>query len=85
MNEKALIELAKSFGRFIYFGVLGLVVVFLTSLLAGGSLNSVVLTVGGQHINVGFLIVAAVAGVAKSIDRYVHTNSNINATGITPF
>lgn len=85
MNKKAILEVAKSFARFVYFGVLGLVVVFLTSLAAGGSLNNVVITVGGQHINAGFLVVAAVAGVAKAIDRYVHANDNISANGIAPF
>jgi hypothetical protein len=85
MNQKALLELAKSFGRFIYFGVLGLVVVFLTSLVSGGSLNNVVVTIGGQHLNAGFVIVSVVAAVAKAIDRYVHANDNVKANGIAPF
>lgn len=85
MNNKALVELVKSFARFVYFGILGLVVTFLTSLVSSGSLNSVVFTVGGQHINAGFFIVAAVAGIAKAIDRYVHTSDTIKANGIAPF
>lgn len=85
MNKQALVEVAKSFGRFIYFGVLGLIVVFLTSLVAGGSLNNVAIDLGGQHFNVGFIIVALVAAAGKAIDRYVHANDKISANGIAPF
>lgn len=85
MNSKALVELAKSFGRFIYFGVLGLVATFLVSLAADPSLASAHVTVAGQSFNVGFLILAGVAAAAKAIDRYVHANDNIAAKGITPF
>lgn len=84
MDTKALTELVKSLLRFVYFGVLGLVVTWLTSLIASGSLNNVVFTVGNQHINAGFLIVTVVAGLAKLIDRYVHENDNIDANGISP-
>lgn len=84
VDTKAVLEVGKSFVRFIYFGVLGLVVVFLTSLASDGSLNNAHVVVAGQTLNVGFLIVAAVAGIAKGIDRYVHTNDKINAKGITP-
>lgn len=85
MDKKAVIETVKSFGRFIYFGVLGLIVTFLTSLVAGGSLSNVVINVGDQHFNAGFVIVIIVAGIAKAIDKYVHENDNIAAKGIAPF
>ena len=85
MNKTALTETVKTFGRFIYFGVLGLVATFLASLVAGGTLNDIAITLGGQSFNVGFVIVVVVAGIAKAIDRYVHTNDNIEANGIAPF
>ena len=84
LDKKALIELAKSFGRFIWFGVLGLVVTFLTSLLADQSLASAHVTVGGTTFSVGFLLVAGIGFVAKGIDRYIHKNDNIDSAGIAP-
>lgn len=85
MSKEALVELVKSFGRFIYFGVLGLVGVWLMSLVASGSLNNVHIVVAGQTINAGLLLVAVVGGIAKAIDRYIHANPNNQRTGITPF
>lgn len=85
MDKKTLIELAKSFGRFVYFGALGLVATFLVSLAANPSLSSAHVTVAGQAFNVGFLILAGIAALAKAIDRYVHLNDNLKAGGITPF
>jgi hypothetical protein len=85
MDNKALLELAKSFGRFIYFGLLGLVATFLVSLGSDQSLANAHVTIAGTSFNVGFVILAVVAGVAKAIDRYVHANDNIDAKGIAPF
>ncbi len=84
LNKVALIELAKSFGRFLWFGILGLVVAFLTSLVASGSLATAQVDILGQSINVGILIVGAVAFVAKAIDRYIHENDKIKLSGIAP-
>lgn len=83
-SKNAVVEVFKSFIRFIYFGIIGLIGAFLASLVASGSLNNIVFTVGNQHINAGFFIVAAVAAAAKVIDRYVHANQNIKANGIAP-
>lgn len=83
-TKTALVEVIKSFVRFVYFGLLGLIATFLASLAAGGSLNNVVVTFGGQHFNAGFVIVLAVAAAAKAIDRYVHANDKIKANGISP-
>lgn len=84
LDKKAWIELAKSFGRFIWFGVLGLIVCFLTTLAAGSMFTSMTVEILGQVFNVGFLIVAAIAFVAKAIDKYIHENENIESEGIAP-
>lgn len=84
MNREAFIELAKSFGRFIWFGVLGLIVAFLTSLAAGSAFTGMTVEVLGQVINVGFIIVASIAFIAKAIDKYIHENENIKSEGIAP-
>lgn len=84
MDRTALIELVKSFGRFIYFGILGLVVTFLTALLTSGQLNDVNVNVGGMTVNLSFIILAAVTGVIKLIDRYRHVSENNNSNGLAP-
>ena len=84
LNKKAILELAKSFGRFIYFGLLGLVATFLTSLLASGDLNNAVITIGGQTLNVGFIVAAGVALAVKAIDRYRHVDPQTDSNGLAP-
>ena len=84
MNKQALIELAKSFGRFIYFGLLGLVATFLVSLAANQDLMNWVICFGDICLQVGVAIIAAAGFVAKAIDRYIHTNKDIDANGIAP-
>lgn len=84
MDKQALIELAKSFGRFIYFGLLGLISVFLTNLLSSGQLNDVVITVGGMTINLAIVLVAAITGLIKLIDRYRHVSTSTDSKGIAP-
>jgi hypothetical protein len=84
MNKKALIELAKSFGRFIWFGLLGLIVAFLTALAAGSTFTDMTVVVLGQTINIGFIIVAGIAFISKGIDKYIHENDNIKLEGIAP-
>ena len=84
IDKNAVVELLKSFGRFIYFGVLGLVVTFLTSLAADPSLAQAHVTVAGQTFSIGFVLVAAIAFAAKAIDRYVHKSENTDLKGIAP-
>ena len=81
-SKKAIIELLKAFARFMWFGVLGLVVAFLTSLVAGGNIAGITIDIFGQTLNVGFLIVAAITFVAKGIDKYIHENPSITSNGI---
>lgn len=84
MDKKALIELAKSFGRFMWFGILGLVVTFLTGLLTSGQLENVYVHVGDLYINISFVILAVVTGIIKLIDRYRHVSSSTPSNGIAP-
>lgn len=84
MDRTALIELAKSFGRFIYFGILGLVVTFLTMLISSGQLNDINVNVGGMTVNLSFIVLAAVTGVIKLIDRYRHVSENTDSNGLAP-
>jgi len=84
MDKKALIELAKSFARFIWFGILGLVVTFLTGLLTSGQLENVYVHVGDLYINISFVILAVVTGIIKLIDRYRHVSSSTPSNGIAP-
>jgi len=84
MDKKALIELAKSFGRFIWFGLLGLVSTFLVNLVASGQLNDINVVVGGLEVNLAFIVLAGITGLIKLIDRYRHVNENIDSKGIAP-
>lgn len=84
MDKKAFIELLKSFGRFLWFGLLGLIVAFLTTLAAGSTFTNITVDILGQTINIGFIIVAVVAFVTKAVDKYIHENDNIKAEGIAP-
>ena len=88
MDKKALIELAKSAGRFLYFGILGLLAVALTgivaSLQANPELITTVIEVAGFKFSLGAIIIAVVGFVAKAIDLYVRKNKSIDANGIAP-
>lgn len=84
MDKKALIELGKSFARFMYFGILGLLATFLTGLLTSGDLQNVYVHVGDLYINISFVILAVITGLIKLIDRYRHVSSNNDTNGIAP-
>lgn len=84
MNKEALIETFKSFLRFVYFGLLGLVGTGLTSLIASESLQNTVISIGDVYLPVGVVIVAVLTGVVKLIDRYVYANKDIDRNGIAP-
>jgi len=84
MDKKALIELGKSFARFLYFGILGLIATFLTGLLTSGDLNDINVVIGGLEVNLAFVVLAGITGLIKLIDRYRHVNPNIDSKGIAP-
>lgn len=83
-KRHALIETAKSVGRGLWFGILGLIVVALTALASSGAVADVNVTVGNLTVNLAFIIVAVVGFIAKSIDTYVHKNDKIDSNGIAP-
>lgn len=84
MDFKALKETLLTFLRGVYFTVLGILVSFLVSLSADQSLLATKLSIGDWSLPVGVVIVGAIAGVAKLIDRYIHKNENIKYNGIAP-
>lgn len=83
-DKKALIELAKSIGRFLWFGCLGLLALALGQIVSSGQLNDVTITIGGMAINLGFIVVAAIGLMVKAIDQYIHKNKNIDSKGLAP-
>ena len=84
MNKKALTETLKSFLRFMYFGLLGLVGTFITSLLASTDLQNTVISIGDTYLPVGVVVVAVLTGVVKLIDRYVYANKDMTRNRIAP-
>ena len=84
MNKQALKATFKSFLRFVYFGLLGLVGTGLTSLIASENLQNTVVNIGDVYLPVGVVIVAVLTGLVKLIDRYVYANKNIDRNGIAP-
>jgi len=84
MDAHAIIEVLKSFARFIYFGVLGLIGTFLVSLAADPSIVNAHVTIAGAQVSVGFVIVAGITGLVKLIDRYVRTSDYNQRNGIAP-
>lgn len=84
MNKTAIIEVLKSAGRFLWFGFLSLVVVVLTSIASDGAITEASVVIGGQQVQVGFLLVALIGTVIKALDRYIHVNKNISINGLAP-
>jgi drug/metabolite transporter (DMT)-like permease len=84
MDKKALIELAKSTGRFIWFGFLALVVTALTALLSAGELQNINVVVGGLEVNLSFVVLGIITAVIKLIDKYIHESNNTTSNGIAP-
>lgn len=84
MDKKALIEVGKSFLRFVWFGVLGLIGTFLTNLVASGQLDNIVVDVNGLALNLTVVVLAIITGIVKLLDKYVHESRTIEANGIAP-
>lgn len=83
-DKSALIETGKSFLRFIWFGVLGLVVTFLTSLTTSQDLLNTIWTVGDVAIPVGVWLVGGIGFAIKALDRYIHQSDNTKLNGLAP-
>jgi uncharacterized membrane protein len=84
MNKQAIIETLKSTARFIWFGLLGVVVVALTALLTAPEVVSATVNIAGLDISIGFIIVAVIGAVIKAVDTYIHQNKDLKLNGIAP-
>lgn len=84
MDQHALVETIKTIGRGIYFGLLGIVALVLTVIATSPDVAAATITVAGFTLNVGTLIVAGVAALAKIVDRYRHKSDNTSSNGIAP-
>lgn len=84
MDTHAVKELVKSFLRFLYFGLLGLVGTFITSLAASQDLQNTVINIGDTYLPVGAVLFAALTGVVKMIDKYVRVSKGNDLNGIAP-
>jgi hypothetical protein len=82
LNKQAFMELGKSFLRAIWFGLLGVVGVFLTSLTTNVDLLTATWSVGELTVPVGVWIVAGVGFVIKALDRYIHQNEDMVLNGL---
>ena len=84
MNKKALVELAKSFGRAVWFGLLGVVAAALTALATDGAVLNAQVEIAGSTVNLGVLLVAVIGFIVKAIDRYRHESTANDSNGIAP-
>lgn len=84
MNKKAIIETLKSSARYVWFGLLGVVVVALTALLSAPEIVTATIDVGGFTVSVGVVIVAVVGSIIKALDVYIHKNKDIDSNGLAP-
>lgn len=84
MDKKAIIELLKSTGRFVWFGLIGLLGVALTALAADPAIIGAVIDIAGLKLSLGVVILAVVSFIVKAIDKYVHENKNTDLNGIAP-
>lgn len=86
MNNLALKETVKTIARGLWFGFLGVVVLVLTVVASSPDVAQATITVPVFDIplSVGGLIVAGVAALAKTIDRYIHKSDTTELKGIAP-
>ncbi len=83
-DKKALLEVVKSLGRFVWFGLLGVVVSALT-LVSTNSFGGVIgFSIMGQYIDVAPFVAMLAGFTAKSLDVYIHNNKDIGMNGIAP-
>ena len=84
MSNQGLVETVKSVARAVYFGLLGVVALILTVVATSPDVAAANVDILGYNVNVGMLIVAGVASLAKVVDRYRHTSPDIESKGIAP-
>lgn len=84
INKKAIIETLKSAARFVWFGLLALIVVALTALVSDPSIIGAVVEVQGIKISLGVVLVAVIGYIIKLVDTYIHNNKQIKSNGLAP-
>lgn len=83
-DKKALVEVVKSLGRFVWFGFLGVIVAALT-LVSTDSFGGVIgFSLMGQYIDIAPFVTMLAGFAAKSLDVYIHNNKDIKSNGIAP-
>lgn len=83
-NKKAIIEVLKSAARYVWFGLLGIIVLVIAAILATPQVVGATVNIAGMNISIGFIVIAIGSAIAKGIDVYVHKNSNVTLNGIAP-
>ncbi len=83
-DKKAMKELGKSFLRFMWFGLLGVLVAFLTGLLTSQDIREVTWTVGETAVPIGVWIILGIGFAIKALDRYIHKSKNTKLEGLAP-
>lgn len=84
ISNKGITETIKSVARAVYFGLLGVVALVLTVIVGSPEVAQSSVDVLGFTFNVGTLIVAGAAALAKLVDRYRHTSDSTESKGIAP-
>lgn len=87
IDKKSVIELLKSIGRFLWFGILGIIALILFAIIASpqvAALTVILPIFEGIKVSIGGLVVITVGLIAKAIDLYVRKNQSINSNGIAP-
>lgn len=86
MKDVALKETIKTVARGVWFGLLGVVVLVLTVVASSPEVAQATVNVPVINfpLSVGTMIVAGVAALAKTIDRYIHKSKGTDLKGIAP-
>ena len=84
VDFNSLAEPGKSFARFLFFGLLGLVGTFLVSLATSADLLQLTWTVQDVVVPVGAWLATAFGFIAKALDLYVRKSDNNDLNGIAP-
>ena len=84
MDKKAIIELLKSGGRFLYFSVLALIGTLLTAAVSSGEIANITIMLFGQVIDLTFVILAVIGFIIKAIDLAVRNSKSTELNGIAP-
>lgn len=83
-DSKALVETLKSAGRAVWFAFLAIIITALTGLATDGAVTNATVELGGQTVQVGFLLVTVIGLLIKLLDRYIHKSRGTELNGLAP-